>query len=175
MRYDFHWIIIFWAMMATVPTFVFLIQVFMLVPMSVMLFFTALGIAEAVIGEGQNAAMALFFLPTMLITWGLWAGVTTLCTRLIWRIPVAGLRPVLTLGIVGACAYLATLPIYGSGGHGPAQMAPLLDARQAIGAPVEYAWLPVAVLAVLHLLLRWWRPTRRSRPVPEQAGLDAVE
>jgi hypothetical protein len=175
MRYDYHWIIIFWAMVATVPTFVFLIQVFMLVPMSGLLFFVCLGIADAVVGEGRNWGMALFFMPTLLITWGLWAGITTLFTRLIWRIPVAGLRPIVTLGIVGACGYLATLPIYGSGGHGPTQWASLLDGKQAIGAPIEYALPPMAVLAILHLLFRWWRPSKRSRSMLEAAPTTTVQ
>ena len=164
MRYEYIKIILFWSLLSTVPGMIFLIQVVMFMPASMMFANAALGFVDTPIDWGMVVVFGGFFLITAV----LWAILTIPLAKLIGMVEDPAARNVLLLLVVAGLFCFTFLPSYGAGGHGPMRW---VTAAGLGDAQINY-WsmvLPVTLLLVLSHL--WYRRGRLRRNVV-MAGRD---
>jgi hypothetical protein len=150
MREEYIKVILFWSLVATLPGFIFLIQVVMFMPANMMFAYIVLGISEGLDGFG----MVLFFTACFVVTIGIWAILTILLAKLVCLVKQSAARNMVLLVVVMILIYLAFLPIYGSGGHGPMRWVTASGLDDARLKYWVHVFPPTVLFALVHL---WYR------------------
>lgn len=137
--------LLFIALLLLAPALLFLVQVIFVVPPAALL--AGAGYVTAKACAGAPLRQSLLFLAFLLLHLVLFGGLYYLLAWLLARLTrsLSGRgRALIQLLLLGILAGISQLPIYGSGGHGPAHLGTL----QALVASLQKSYGPGAGVAL---------------------------
>lgn len=150
------------------PALLFMIQVFMIVPTiffaAALLFLLTKSIYPAHLME--NLTFMGFVAVHLLIFGGLYYLIAMLLAKLTSVIKEPSARLLVFLGLCCAILAMAFLPLYGSGGHGPAKMGNLLFAFEEIDrsyGPMTSLLVYGGALLAIAAITFWRRRRKRAK------------